>query len=125
MRISDWSSDVCSSDLARVEHLVRDEPEGDRTGHAGEGAEHQQESRLRKREAARLLEVEHAPAVDRVTRDIGERARDREYPDGGDLEDRKLHRQHAERARFGCGRSAVMTVATLGHLWPATRPGPG
>src|SRR3546814_20438478 len=99
MRISDWSSDVCSSDLARVEHLVRDEPEGDRTGHAGEGAEHQQESRLRKREAARLLEVEHAPAVDRVTRDIGERARDREYPDGGDLEDRKLHREHAARAR--------------------------
>src|SRR3546814_4218904 len=76
MRISDWSSDVCSSDL------------------------------------------------DRVTRVIGERARDREYPDGGDLEDRKLHREHAARARFGFGRGAVMIVAPFGDRGQAKRLGP-
>src|SRR3546814_6157069 len=50
MRISDWSSDVCSSDLSRVAHatLPRDE-----TGHV----------------AGRLIRGSVAPAIDDLVRD--------------------------------------------------------
>src|SRR3546814_3648250 len=60
MRISDWSSDVCSSDLGRdVEHLVRKRADGAAAGCAGV------EAFARHRVAQALLFLD-APALDEI-----------------------------------------------------------
>ncbi len=75
---------------ASVEDLVRGKAEGQCAEDPGDGVDRDDAARLHQRVALGLLQVEHAPAVDGVAGDIDRRARQRQHPDRGDLEDRPL-----------------------------------
>ena len=76
---------------------------------------------LGERIAALLLQVQDAPAVDRITRDVDGRAREREHPDRRDAQDRELLRQDA---RLGAARAAPVVVPPVGDGRQSERPRP-
>src|SRR3546814_19322308 len=96
MRISDWSSDVCSSDLA----AVLDPADARTGGQAGAfGADHHRARR--KRLAARELGIVGGR---RGLRAAGERQRKRREEEGGAMQGKACH--GAETSRREHGRAA-------------------
>src|SRR3546814_7301797 len=72
MRISDWSSDVCSSDLAVLPGLARPAP-----GEADRLAD------LQREQLAELAAVRRHPGSDAVHADVGEAGKAAAFPDPG------------------------------------------
>src|SRR3546814_7900734 len=103
MRISDWSSDVCSSDLCGRDQAMKTAPAGadaeeahvleeGREGGVAVGLQHNRE------DAARAREV---PTPERVTGIVGQRRKE-DTPNGG-MRDRKstrLNSSHSCAARM-------------------------
>src|SRR3546814_4003848 len=84
MRISDWSSDVCSSDLRAEECMSAIDPRADRVGHSNTvlRALGQIRNDLEYRPISEILSElpQHMQRVQKVTREASEAIRSRFFP---------------------------------------------